>query len=153
MTDCEFTVNSARTLADAHKWLDDNFKVEGFTRYKCRHGKSASLPMNALLHVWLTELAAHFAKCDPKEASANMVEGMKRSAKGFCYRETAWAWLVCDVFCPMTHRSKVDYTSSASWVKGKKSDFLNWLQVFAAQHGCILESKGEFAELKKAQHE
>ena len=153
MTDCEFTVNSAGTLAEAHKWLDNNFKAEGFTRYKCRHGRSASLPMNALLHVWLTELAAHFAKCDPKEASANMLEGMKRSAKGFCYRETAWSWLVCDVFCPMTHRSKVDYTSSSSWAKGEKSDFLNWLQAFAAQHGCILESNGEFAELKKAQHE
>jgi len=153
MTKLEFTVDSARTLAEAHKWLDANFKTEGFTRYKCRHGKSASLPMNALLHVWLAELAGHFAKCDPKEVSTNMAEGMKRTAKGLCYRETAWSWLVHDVFCPMTHRAKVDYTSSASWSKGEKSDFLNWLQVFAAQHGCILESKGEFSELKKAQHE
>jgi len=153
MTNCEFTVDSARTLAEAHRWLDANFKAEGFTRYKCRHGKSASLPMNALLHVWLAELAGHFAKCDPKEVSINMAEGMKRTAKGLCYRETAWSWLVHDVFCPMTHRAKVDYTSSASWAKGEKSDFLNWLQAFAAQHGCILESKGEFSELKKAQNQ
>ena len=153
MTDCEFTVNSARTLADAHKWLDDNFKTEGFTRYKCRHGSSATVPMNRLMHAWLTEFAAHLAGCDACEVGEENLDGLKRSMKRCCYLETSEKYLVYRITCPLTQKSKLELTSSAKWDKASKSHFLTWLQAFAATKGLLLESKGEFAELKKAQHE
>ena len=45
-----------------------------------------------------------------------------------------------------------DYTSMKDWKKGEKLMFMNWLQMFAAQRGTILESKGEYLDAVKKQN-
>lgn len=81
-----------------------------------------------------------------------MVEGIKKTIKGLFYRENPYEWMVHKVICPLTKREKTDYTSSASWMVGEMYLVLTWMQIFAAQQGCILESKGEFAKRQREQN-
>lgn len=148
-----FTVNSARSLAEAHKLLDQHFKECGYTKYQFKHDTPATLPMNALLHVWLTEFAAYLIKCKVEEIDEGAIEDIKRTMKRACYHETGQPWLIYRMTCPLTGSSKVDVTSSAKWSKGEKCFFLDFLQSYAAKKGLILESKGEYKKLKEKQHD
>lgn len=148
----EFTVNSRATLAAAHQRLDDNFTKHKHTLYKELQCEEGTLSMNSLAHVWLRQFAADLAKCHVRDVTDGMVEGIKKSTKGWFYRETAERFMVHTVWCPLTNRSKTDYTSMATWLKGEKLMFMNWLQVFAAQRGTILESKGEYENAVKKQN-
>ena len=49
----------------------------------------------------------------------------------------------------LTGEIKRGYTSSGKWLRGEMYSVLCWFQAFAAQRGCILEAKGEFAKLKR----
>lgn len=130
-------------LFDEHKYL---------TFPKPRIGQDRSIDQNSLLHVWLTEFAAHLAKCHKSEVTAGILEGIKRSMKGLYTQETQLGHMTHQVVCPLTKREKTDFTSSKSWKRGEMFDFLNWLQAFAATKNCILESKGEHAKLTREQN-
>lgn len=118
-----------------------------------RIGADRSLDQNALLHVWLTEFAAYLTPCHTKQVTKGMLYGIKRSMKGLFYREYAYEWMIQEVVCPLTKRSKKDFTSSKDWKRGEIFIFLDWLQHFAATKGCVLESKGEFAKIKREQNQ
>lgn len=146
-------VNSERSKEEFKSYVDRMFAEHKWLTFsEPRIGEDRSILQNSLLHVWLTELAAHFAKCDKKEVTAGMVEGTKRTVKGCYYREFNEPWMVHQIVCPISGRTRMDYTSSASWKQGEMFHFLTWLQAFAAQHGCILESKGEYAKLQRTQN-
>lgn len=117
-----------------------------------RIGADRSLGQNALFHVWITDFGCHLAKCHFSQFSDSMLEGTKRSVKGFFYREHPYEWMIHEVKCPITKRSKKDYTSSKKWKQGEMFLVLTWLQNFAANYGCVLESKGEFAKLQREQN-
>lgn len=138
-----FLVN-ARALFEKHKYV---------TFPAPRIGPDRSLDQNALMHLWLTEYAAHLAKCDKREVTPGMLEGIKRTMKGGFYSYTNAAYMVHTVKCPKTGREKNDYTSSKSWKKGEMFDFLTWLQLQASYDGCVLESKGEYAKLQREQNQ
>lgn len=148
-----FTVNSSQSLAKAHAMLDQHFKECGYTQYQFKHDAPATLPMNKLLHAWLTEFAAHLIRCKPEDIDDGAVKGIKRTMKLACYHETARPFLVCRITCPLTGKSKMDVTSTAEWSRGDKCFFLDFLQAYAAQKGLILESRGEYKKLKDKQHE
>lgn len=149
-----FTVNSPSTLKSFHDHVDKLFGQHKYLTFTApRIGADRSIDQNSLLHVWLTELAAYLANCHRKEVTEGMIEGLKRSVKGMFYRETGYAWMVHKVICPLTKREKTDYSSSKSWKQGEMFIFLNWLQVFGAKQGCILESKGEHAKLTREQNQ
>lgn len=117
-----------------------------------RLGEDRSIDQNSLFHVWCTEFAAFLTPCHTKEVTKGMVEGIKKTIKGLFYRENPYEWMVHKVICPLTKREKTDYTSSASWMVGEMYLVLTWMQIFAAQQGCILESKGEFAKRQREQN-
>ncbi len=114
-----------------------------------RIGADRSLDQNALLHFWLTEFCCHLARCHKSEVTDGMIEGIKRSMKSMFYKTYGYAWMIHDVTCVLTGNTKKDFTSSSDWKRGEMFMFLDWLQHFAATKGCILESKGEFAKLKR----
>jgi hypothetical protein len=148
----EFIVNSRATLAAAHTRLIDNFDKHKHTVYKVVNCEEGTLPMNSLVHVWLREFAADLARCHIREVTEGMMDGIKRSVKGWFYQETQEPWMIHEVWCPLTGRRKKDYTSRKDWKKGEKLMFMSWLQMFAAQRGTILESKGEYADAVKKQN-
>lgn len=145
-----WTVNSVQKR-DAYKaQVDRWFEEYPYLTFPApRIGEDRSIDQNALFHVWLTELAAFLTPCHPKEVTAGMLEGIKKSVKGLFYRENPYEWMVHNVVCPLTKREKADYTSSKSWKRGEMYIVLTWLQIFAGQKGCVLESKGEFAKNQK----
>ena len=81
-----------------------------------------------------------------------MSDGLKRTVKGAFYRATASDWMIHDVVCPLTGRKKKDYTSSKTWKKGEMYFFLSWLQCFAAEKGCVLESIGDFKKNQESEN-
>ena len=145
-----FTVNSDNTYTaycvQVKQWFDDK---KYLTFAPPRIGPDRSINQNSLFHVWLTELAAHLVKCHKSEVTKGMLAGMKFTAKELYYRHSGYPWMIHKVACPLTGRSKNDYTSSGSWHRGEMFEVLNWLQMFAAEKGLVLESRGEHAKLKR----
>lgn len=142
-------VNSEHTLTAFCAHARQQFADHKYVTYKWRIGADRSLDQNSLFHVWLTEFAAHLAKCTKKEVSPTMLEQIKKDVKGWCYRDTSWDFLIYETVSLLTGETKKGFTSSASWGRGEMYQVLCWIQNFAAQYGCVLESIGEFAKLKR----
>jgi hypothetical protein len=140
-------VNSEQTKRAYHEQIDRWWAEHKYMTFPPpRLGEDRSIDQNSLFHVWLTEFAAYLTPCHKKEVTKGMLEGIKTSVKGLFYRENPYEWMVHRVFCPLSKREKKGYTSSKSWLVGEMFLVLTWFQIFAAQQGCILESKGEFAK-------
>lgn len=148
-----WTVNSEQTLkfyCEHVKQLFDKHKYLTFP--SPRVGVDRSLQQNALFHVWLTEFCAFLVGIDKSCVTDQMVEGAKRTIKRGFWHETQSSFMIHEIHCPITGNRKMDFTSSAKWAHGEMFMVLNWFQAFAAQRGCILESKGEHAKLVREQN-
>lgn len=145
-------VNSKESLVAAQKKLAEDFEKHKYCSYAPRYGISRTLPMNDLLHVWLTELAADLLKCHVKQINKGILNGTKRTAKKTFYLERHYPWMIYEIVCPLTGNRKKEFTSTASWKKGEMLEFMNWLQMFAAEKGTILESRGEHSKAVKQQN-
>ncbi len=119
---------------------------------KPRIGADRSLSMNALFHVWLTECAAFFLKKDRRAVTPGELEGMKFMAKKRFNAFNSNNFMVHEIVDPFTGNTKKGYTSSATWKHGEMFVFLKWLQMYAADDGLILESKGQYDKLKREQN-
>jgi|GEM_PF-1208971 len=145
-----WTVNSEHTKRAFFAHIDQQFEEHKYLTFpKARIGADRSLNQNALFHVWLTEYAAHLTKTHIKMVPKTVVEGMKKVVKRDFYAETAHKFMVHEIVNPWTGGKKVDYTSSADWKRGEIYMVLEWLQMKAANDGLVLESKGEYAKLKR----
>ena len=148
-----WTVNDERKKAAYIAHVNELFAEHKYLTFPApRIGADRSLDQNALFHVWLTEFCCHLARCHKSQVTEGMLEGIKLTMKGLFYRETDFSWMLLSVECPLTGNTKRGFTSSKTWRRGEMFLFLDWLQNFAATKGCILESKGEFAKLKRDQN-
>jgi len=146
----QWRINSEQTKRAFHDQVDRWFDEHKYITFSPpRLGEDRSIDQNSLFHVWLTDLAAYLTPCHKKEVTEGMIEGIKKTIKGLFYRENPFEWMIHRVFCPLTKREKIDYTSSKSWKVGEMYLVLTWLQIFAAQQGCVLESKGELAKRQR----
>jgi hypothetical protein len=114
-----------------------------------RIGKDASLDQKALFNIWIRNYAAHLLNKLPKQVTPGEHEGMKRVVKkGFnCHK--ANKFMVHDVINPITNESRKDYTSTKDWKVGEAYQVMEWLQMYAANDGLILESIGQYDKLKR----
>ena len=146
-------VNSATSLLAGQKRMERLFAEHHYVTFTWRIGPDRSLPQNSLLHVWLTEYAAHLLNKDKRHVTDGELEGMKRHAKRMFYNEPGERWMVQVVKNPARpEQRKNDFTSSRSWKRGEMFQFLTWLQATAAGDGLVLESKGEYAKLQREQN-
>jgi len=150
VSDWPHIVNSEPTwlafVAKARKVYDE---CKYATWGEPRIGENRSLTQSALMHVWLTECAAHYLSKTKKQVTPTDLEGMKRAAKARFYTEKRQPWMIHEIYNPFTDERKKDYTSSAQWKTGEMFMFLEWLQLAAANDGFVLESIGEFNKLQK----
>lgn len=153
MKDDRCIVNSDTSLVAFKAKVDQLYHEKRWVTFTWRIGEKRSIPANSLMHLWLTQFAAHLSNCSEKEVTPGMLEGIKRTTKGLYYRETGHEFMIHTIKCPLTGKERRDYTSSSSWTRGEMFAFLSWLQMFAAEKGAILESKGEFKHQQGAQHE
>lgn len=158
MKEPDFTVNSDSSLSEAKKKLEIHYINHKYCTYSVRIGADRSIDQNALLHVWLTEMAAFYLKKGVKEVSKGELEGMKRTAKRECYHDnvmvdknyTDWGFLVHQIVNPKNESEvKADFTSSADWKRGECTIFLEWLQAKVHFDGLVLEAKGEFEKIQR----
>ena len=148
-----FTINSLASRQAFNKYVDDLYREHKFITFLApRIGADRSLDQNALLHVWLPEYVAFTLKIHRKEVSKGLVQGMKELVKKrFAARfPDSYKWMVYEVIDPFTQEViRTDYTSSKTWKSGEMFQVLAWFQMTAAEDGCILESKGNFAKLQR----
>ena len=148
-----FTVNSKHTLQFAIKWLTDNFEEHKYSTYSARHGADRSLDQNALFHAWALEYGCHLCRVHPKGLETlqreAIIEQTKRAAKRKFYSEFRYHWMIIDLRDPFTGDTKKDFRSSKGYKTAEMFEFLTWIQATAANDGCALESKGEFAKRQR----
>ena len=132
-------INNAKALFAEHKYI---------TYSPPRIGPDRSIDQNSLLHLWLTEYAGHLLEKPKKQVTKGEVAGMKRTVKARFTQShpDCKEWMVIDIICPFTGRTKKDYASSRDYKRGEMFVFLTWLQMMGANDGVILESKGKFAK-------
>lgn len=152
MSGTQWTTNSLSTLKAYIANVEALFAEHKYLTFPApRIGADRSISQNSIWHVWLTEYAAHLARIDKRDVTKGMLAGMKRATKGRYYAHSSQSFMIHTIIDPKTQRSRNDYTSSKDWKRGEMFAVLEWLQFEAANDGLILESKGEFAKLKRDQ--
>ncbi len=149
------TCNSDRTLKFFIERARELYKQHKYVTFEWRIGPDRSIDQNSLLHAWAFEYGCHIgglSKAEGKPGREQIIEGTKRGAKGEFYRETGYEWMVHTIKNPFTGEEKVDFRSSKRYSRGQMFEFLTWLQCHADINGCVLESKGEYAKLKREQN-
>lgn len=133
-------ISHVKRLYQEHKYITFNAP---------RIGKDRSLDQNSLFHVWATEYAASLLKKTTKQVEKGELAGMNRIIKKRFNATHPNNFMVHDVIDPFTGDSKRDYTSSGTWKTGEMYMVLEWLQLYAANDGVILESTGQYEKLQR----
>ena len=148
-----FLVNSPVALAAFVSFVAKLFAEKKYITFTWRIGQDRSLDQNALFHVWLAEYAAHLAGIHRKQVTKPMEQFIKRIVKERFYGETGYEWMVDREIDPATGEEHKPYwRSSADYKVGEMFTLLTWLQMFAANDGCVLESRGQYSKLQR-EHE
>jgi len=114
-----------------------------------RIGKEVSLDQKALFNIWVREYAAHLLEKGPKQVTKGEHYGMKRHIKKMFNVFNANNFMIHNVINPATKETKRDYTSTKDWKVGEAFMVMEWLQLYAANDGLILESLGQYEKLKR----
>lgn len=112
-----------------------------------RYRDARSLSQNALYQVWARQFARHLLK--QTEITPDDHEDMKQSLIRHCYAETGWNFLVRKFHDLLTDEWKVTTRSTSDFKQGEMYQFMSWVQAKAADSGLILETAGEYEELKR----
>lgn len=147
-----FLVNSPIAVLAFVNFIQSLFREHKYVTFTWRIGADRSLDQNALLHVWLTEYAAHLLNKVKKAVTEAELEGIKKVAKRRYYNETGAAWMVIRPIDPWTGEAgALQLRSSKEYTRGEMFIFLCWLQNIAAGDGLVLESRGEFSKFQREQ--
>ena len=145
-----WTINSDHTEAAFFASVRAIRAEHGYITYSApRIGKDRSIDQNSLFHVWCTEYAAHLLNKTKKDVTKGELEGMKRIVKKGFNSNVPNNFMTHDVVNPKTGDVKKDYTSSSDWKVGEAFMVMEWLQMYAANDGLILESIGQYDKLKR----
>ncbi len=144
-----FKVNSDYTLAAYFKNVREMYDECKNLRATCEKWSNKTILQNGLFHVWLREWIAHRLRKDMRDVTKSELAGIKRTTKKIFYRAYGYAWMIHEITDYDTGLIKKDYTSSGDWAKGEMYLMLNFLQMVAAEQGCVLEAKGEYKNLKE----
>lgn len=116
--------------------------------------KKRSLDQNALFHVWCWEYGVHITNAGhlTGKAKDKLIDCTKKSIKAKAYNEFGWEFLLTRIKNIFTGEITTEYRSTAEYESGQMYQFMEYVQNIAAQDGLILESKGQFKELKESQN-
>lgn len=146
-------VNSASSARRMQEIVLELFDKEKYVTFTWSTGPLSSMPQKALLHIWLRTTVSRLVKCAEKDVSVEEVESLKRTLKAYFYHETAAEWMMTQMreLVP-PYRTRSEYSSSSKWTRGQMYEFLTWFQMWAANRGIVLESSGEYAEMRKSEN-
>lgn len=145
-----YVVNSFPSAVAFAQFVQAMWQEKRWLTFTWRIGEDRSLDQNALFHVWLSIYAGHILKKDRKQVSKAEREGMKRIAKKKFYAQFGYPWMLIKPINPFTlEEGRPQYSSSSDYKTGEMFQMLTWLQMQAANDGCVLESLGEFQKLQR----
>jgi len=108
-----------------------------------------SIEQNALYQLWARDYAKHLLGREKITEAEH--EAMKMTLQRHCYIENGWSFLIEVLPDMFGGKAKPSRRSTTDFDKGEMHQFMNWVQYKAADDGLILESLGEYAELKQGQ--
>jgi hypothetical protein len=141
-----FLVNSITTKNLYHQYIDELWDagLRYMTFKKPQLGEDASIAQKALFSIWAREIAGYVLKIRPDQVHEATVEEMKRTLKEKFYQATAQEFMITRGPNPYNVDEVITmYTSSATWKWGEAKMVLDHVQIYAAEIGLVLESKGE----------
>jgi len=152
MSKGEFIVDREMGIPELGKLIRAAWAKHKYLRVRWEEGVVRSLDQNALLHVWISEFAAHVLKKPKKEVTKHEKEAMKITCKFHFYQETGCEWMLIKVADMFTQdRSAIAWESTADYGFENMFVFMTWIQTTAFERGLTLESKGEYQKLQKSQ--
>jgi|TARA_R100000479_G_C6390530_1_gene204913 hypothetical protein len=107
-----------------------------------------SLPQKALLHIWIREYASKYFKKHLKAITEEDQIDIKTMLKQKAYKEYGWDFLVRKVTNHELNISAYVLKSFADYSKGELYMFMEFFQDYASSQGLILNSQGEYQDLK-----
>lgn len=149
----ELTVyNTDTSKAQAKHMLNDFLLEHGKCSMKLTKGDRRRLSQNNLFQHWARKYAAFIKGCDPKSIDEQTHERTKTGLKLRCYLNTGWRFMVNSFKDDSCSEPYLVPKSSAELEVGEMFSFMEWLQVYAAEQGLILESQGEYLKRQEAQN-
>ena len=112
--------------------------------------QNRKLSQNALYQVWAREFAAHTLKKAKAEVTDLEHKAMKITLQRHGYA-AGMKYLVIMVADLFTGTEKPQRRSTSDLDTGEMFAYMEWVQATAAEQGLILESTGEYDELRRGQ--
>jgi len=107
-----------------------------------------SIEQNALFQVWARQFAAHLK--GSHDVTDDEHEDTKYTLQRACYAATGWDFLI-EVRRDLLKGKDgpPGRKSTAKLSPGEMFQFMEWVQMLAAEKGLILEAHGEYADLQQ----
>jgi len=147
-----FVVDSIISLTAFCAFVKTLFGKGQYITFTWRLGVERSIDQNSLMHLWLSQYAAHLIGKNYKQVTEEELEGIKKIAKKRYYLHSGASWMVTRPVDPFTKQEgQLMFRSSSYYSVGEMFLFLTWLQLSAADDGIVLESRGQFSKLQREQ--
>ncbi len=145
-----WVITNLNQFKEFHKFLKEEYKNGKYIYVSYKTAKQRSLSQNALFHVWCREFSAHHSRCKLSEVTQPMFDSTKFTFKKLFYQHTGNPELIkknVDIF---TGEEKSLPESTEKYSVGTMYDFMEFVQNLASTKNLMLESKGQYLELKKS---
>ena len=145
----QWVVNSKQSCKDFCEAVESIYQDNKYVIFHYKLSRSRSLPQNALFQKWAREFAAHEMRCSSCDVSVRDHTRTKQSLKRAYYSYSADPEIIVTEIDILTGKNSPPRAASTSDLSsGSMFALLEFTQNLAADRGLILESCGEFWELK-----
>jgi len=136
------------TVQEFLKEFESKLKEGDALKISLKSYSEGSLPQKALLHIWIREYASKFFKKHIKAITEGDQIDIKTMLKQKAYKDYGWDFLVRKVTNHELNVSAYVLKSIGDYSKGELYMFMEFVQDYVATQGLILNSQGEFQDLK-----
>ena len=143
-------ITNLNQFIEFHRFLKAEYRNGKYIYVSYKTAKQRSLDQNALFHVWCREFSAHHASCKLRDVTEDMMTDTKYTFKKLYYQHTGNPELIKkneDIF---TGEKKSVPQSTKIYSVGTMFDFMEFVQNLASTKDLMLESSGQYLELKKS---
>lgn len=131
------------------EFISEQYKKDKYLVISYKTGRQRSLPQSNLFHMWVRKWAAHYHKCEPKQVTKKQFTDWKLTLKALYYVDSHDQEMI---YVPTNmatgEEAKAQFQSTAELSTGSMFNFMEFVQNYAAEHGCLLDASGEYWDLK-----
>lgn len=142
------SIHNDDTVQEFLKEFEKQLKEGDALKISLKSYSEGSLPQKALLHIWIREYASKYLKKHIKAITEDDQIDIKTQLKQKAYKQYGWDFLVRKVTNHELNISALVLKSVADYSKGELYMFMEFVQDYVASQGLILNSQGEYQDLK-----